>query len=154
MILFQFLTTKKVMWINQPIIGLTAWQSDLRGFVYSMFYSMFLFFNGYWFICITGAQKKVVFFHKKVDFFIAALRTLCFFVMSQSVRYLPWKYLNFKGSKKKYTVAGFLQGHPYWTPKKGSKGRWAKFWNAWIWHNFLCQKMLFLAIFTHVICTK
>ena len=71
-----------------------------------------------------------------------------------TVRYLPWKYLNFKGSKKKYTVAGFLQGHPNWTPKKGSKGHWAKFWTAWIWRNFLCQKMLFLAIFTHFLCAK
>ena len=30
-----------------------------------------------------GAPKKVVFFHKKVDFFMAALRAFLFFVMSQ-----------------------------------------------------------------------
>ena len=75
-------------------------------------------------------------------------------ITDRTVRCLSWKYLNFKGSKKKYTEAGFLQGHPYWTPKKGSKARLAKFWDAWIWRNFLWQKMLFLAIFTHFFCPK
>ena len=70
-----------------------------------------------------------------------------------SVRYLS-RNISKKKKQKKNTAAGFLQGHPYWTPKKGSKARLAKFWDARIWRNFLCQKMLFLAIFTHFLCTK
>ena len=48
----------------------------------------------------------------------------------------------------------FCKELPIEHQKKGSKVRWAKFWDAYIWCNFLCQKTLFLAIFSYFLCTK